>query len=184
MLLYNQFTVVLWIMDIVDKLSNDISNYLKNKNIPYITTDELNMVSNPNKPNNSPSSKAKEENEEDEEEKELSCCDGNVKMERIHINAHVKSISDLLRLCETYELAENVTYNIDMKSLHKIYPHLSALNNMIGMPAIKQTIVDQIIYFIQGLHLSTTTATAAPTVTTSGSLPPVHVVKNNKIIKA
>ena len=153
-------------MDIVDKLSNDISNYLKNKNIPYITTDELNMVPNPNKTNGPP-----------KEEKELSCCDGNVKMERIHINAHVKSISDLLRLCETYELAENVTYNIDMKALHKIYPHLSALNNMIGMPAIKQTIVDQIIYFIQGLHLSTTTATSTIT-TTSGSLPPVHVIKN------
>lgn len=155
-------------MDIVDKLSNDISNYLKNKNIPYITTDELNMASTKT---NSP--------QKDEEEKEhdavLSCCDGNVKMERIHINAHVKSISDLLRLCETYELAENVTYNIDMKALHKIYPHLSALNNMIGMPAIKQTIVDQIIYFIQGLHLSTTTATTA---TTTSGLPPVHVVKN------
>jgi hypothetical protein len=153
---------------IVDKISSDITNYLKNKNIPYITTDELNMVPNPNKTNGPPK-------EEKEEEKELSCCDGNVKMERIHINAHVKSISDLLRLCETYELAENVTYNIDMKALHKIYPHLSALNNMIGMPAIKQTIVDQIIYFIQGLHLSTTTTATA---TTSGSLPPVHVIKN------
>ena len=152
---------------IVDKISSDITNYLKNKNIPYITTDELNMVPNPNKTNGPPK-------EEKEEEKELSCCDGNVKMERIHINTHVKSISDLLRLCETYELAENVTYNIDMKALHKIYPHLSALNNMIGMPAIKQTIVDQIIYFIQGLHLSTTTTAT----TTSGSLPPVHVIKN------
>jgi hypothetical protein len=153
---------------IVDKISSDITNYLKNKNIPYITTDELNMVPNPNKTNGPPK-------EEKEEEKELSCCDGNVKMERIHINTNVKSISDLLRLCETYELAENVTYNIDMKALHKIYPHLSALNNMIGMPAIKQTIVDQIIYFIQGLHLSTTTTATA---TTSGSLPPVHVIKN------
>lgn len=152
---------------IVDKISSDITNYLKNKNIPYITTDELNMVPNPNKTNGPPK-------EEKEEEKELSYCDGNVKMERIHINTHVKSISDLLRLCETYELAENVTYNIDMKALHKIYPHLSALNNMIGMPAIKQTIVDQIIYFIQGLHLSTTTTAT----TTSGSLPPVHVIKN------
>jgi hypothetical protein len=155
---------------IVDKISSDITNYLKNKNIPYITTDELNMA--PNNRNSPPSLKYEEEKAE---EKELSCCDGNVKMERIHINTHVKSISDLLRLCEMYELAENVTYNIDMKTLHKIYPHLSALNNMIGMPAIKQTIVDQIIYFIQGLHLSTTTATTA---TTSGSLPPVHVIKN------
>jgi hypothetical protein len=162
---------------IVDKISSDITNYFKNKNIPYITTDELKMATN--KPNSPPSSKAKEENEKEEE---LSCCDGNVKMERIHINTHVKSISDLLRLCETYELAENVIYNIDMKALHKIYPHLSALNNMIGMPAIKQTIVDQIIYFIQGLHLSTATATTTATITTSGSLPPVHVVKNNKII--
>lgn len=160
---------------IVDKISSDITNYLKNKNIPYITTDELKMA--PNKTNNP----SKEETEEEKEE-DLSCCDGNVKMERIHINTHVKSISDLLRLCETYELAENVTYNIDMKALHKIYPHLSALNNMIGMPAIKQTIVDQIIYFIQGLHLSTATTATTTTTTTAGSLPPVHVVKNNKII--
>ena len=156
-------------MDIVDKLSNDISNYLKNKNIPYITTDERNMAPNPNKRNSPP----KEEKEE-EKEKELTCCDGNVKMERIHISTPVKCISDLLRLCETYELAENVTYNIDMKALHKIYPHLGALNDMIGMTAIKQMIVDQIIYFIQGLHVvAVTTAT-----TTSGSLPPVHVIKN------
>jgi hypothetical protein len=147
---------------------------LKNKNIPYITTDELKMVTNsPQLHHLQPSLKV-------EEEKELSCCDGNVKMERIHISTPVKCISDLLRLCETYELAENVTYNIDMKALHKIYPHLSALNNMIGMTAIKQMIVDQIIYFIQGLHVvAATTATAT---TTSGSLPPVHVVKNNKII--
>jgi hypothetical protein len=68
-----------------------------------------------------------------------------------------------------------------MKALHKIYPHLSALNNMIGMPAIKQTIVDQIIYFIQGLHLSTATTTTT-TITTTSGLPPVHVVKNNKNI--
>jgi chromosomal replication initiation ATPase DnaA len=159
-------------MDIVDKLSNDISNYLKNKNIPYTTTDELKMVTN--KTNSPP--------KDEEEEDVLSCCDGNVKMERIHINTYVKSISDLLQLCETYELAENVTYNIDMKALHKIYPHLTELNNMIGMPAIKQTIVDQIIYFIQGLHLSATATTATTATTTSGSLPPVHVVKNNKII--
>jgi hypothetical protein len=39
---------------IVDKISSDITNYLKNKNIPYITTDELKMVPNPNKTNNPP----------------------------------------------------------------------------------------------------------------------------------
>jgi chromosomal replication initiation ATPase DnaA len=91
-------------------------------------------------------------------------------METIHVNTPVKCIADLLRICETYELAENVRYNIDMKALHKIYPHLRELNNMIGMNAIKQTIVDQIMYFVQRLHLTPTVEN-----TVSPALPPIHI---------
>jgi len=96
---------------------------------------------------------------------------GIIKIETVHVNTPVKCIADLLRICETHELAENVRYNIDMKALHKIYPHLRELNNMIGMTAIKQTIVDQIMYFIQRLHL---TCDSKPTIDNK-PLPPVHI---------
>jgi SpoVK/Ycf46/Vps4 family AAA+-type ATPase len=39
-----------------------------------------------------------------------------------------------------------------MKSLHNIKEPLEELNNMIGMTELKNSIVDQIIYFIQDLH--------------------------------
>lgn len=101
------------------------------------------------------------------------CCDGAVKMETGHITHPVNCISDLLYLCDTYKLAENVAYNIDMQSLHNIYPHLLELNEMIGMTAIKQTIVDQIMYFIQQLHLIRATSGNDPGAASATKLPPV-----------
>ena len=44
-------------------------------------------------------------------------------------------------------------YNINMKALHKIKPDLIELNNMIGMKHLKESIVDQLIYYLQNLHL-------------------------------
>jgi hypothetical protein len=57
-----------------------------------------------------------------------------------------------MTLCETYRVAENVRYNIDIVRLNKIYPYLKELDNMIGMQSIKSTLVDQVMYFIQNLH--------------------------------
>jgi len=59
---------------------------------------------------------------------------------------------DLINLCDKYPLADNIEYNINMKSLHAIKPSLLELQNMIGMHSIKENIVDQILYFIQDLH--------------------------------
>jgi small-conductance mechanosensitive channel len=39
-----------------------------------------------------------------------------------------------------------------MKALHNIKEPLQELNNMIGMTELKNNIVDQILYFAQGLH--------------------------------
>ncbi|HUS50582.1 MAG TPA: AAA family ATPase, partial [Candidatus Paceibacterota bacterium] len=61
-------------------------------------------------------------------------------------------LTDLIHLCDKYPLADNIEYNINMKSLHNIKPSLIELQNMIGMNSIKENIVDQIIYFIQDLH--------------------------------
>jgi SpoVK/Ycf46/Vps4 family AAA+-type ATPase len=70
----------------------------------------------------------------------------------IQITEKINKLEDLIKLCDTYPLADNIEYNINMESLHKIKPNLISLQNMIGMKSIKENIVDQILYFIQELH--------------------------------
>jgi hypothetical protein len=75
--------------------------------------------------------------------------------EIIHINIDVQinSITDLLNLIETYKIDTHLQYNINMESLHKIKNPLIELNNMVGMKELKTNVVEQIIYFIQELHV-------------------------------
>lgn len=75
------------------------------------------------------------------------------KINKVNIDAEINSISDLIKLCNDYKLAENVEYNIDMKSLHKINDDLVELNNMIGMKTLKENIVDQLLFYLQNLHV-------------------------------
>jgi len=76
----------------------------------------------------------------------------NLIKEKIFIEASVENLLDLINLCDKYPLADNIEYNINMKSLHNIKPSLLELQNMIGMSSIKENIVDQILYFVQDLH--------------------------------
>ena len=76
----------------------------------------------------------------------------NIIKEQIVINESINNLNDLINLCNKYPLADNVEYNINMKSLHRIKPALIELQNMIGIYSIKENIVDQILYFIQDLH--------------------------------
>jgi SpoVK/Ycf46/Vps4 family AAA+-type ATPase len=71
---------------------------------------------------------------------------------RVNIVAEINHIDQLLGLIELYPLDKNIEYNINMESLHKIKKPLTELNNMIGMKNLKETIVDQIIFYIQNLH--------------------------------
>jgi len=75
------------------------------------------------------------------------------KTNKVDINVEINSIGDLIKLCTEYKLAENVEYNIDMKSLHKINDDLVDLNNMIGMKTLKENIVDQLLFYLQNLHI-------------------------------
>ena len=75
------------------------------------------------------------------------------KINKVNINVEVNTIGDLIQLCNDYKLAENVEYNIDMKALHKINDNLIELNNMIGMKTLKQNIVDQLLFYLQNLHV-------------------------------
>jgi len=72
--------------------------------------------------------------------------------ETINIEVEINSITDILKLIDTYKNDPSIKYNIDMKALHSIKEPLEELNNMIGMKELKNNIVDQILYFIQELH--------------------------------
>ena len=58
----------------------------------------------------------------------------------------------MLKIIETYPNDKYTEYNIDIEALHKIKTPLNELQNMIGMKALKENIVDQIIFYIQNLH--------------------------------
>lgn len=95
-------------------------------------------------PNTSPISDKKEKEEEPPVEI----------TETIHIDVEINTITDLLTLIYTYKAEPGIQYNINMKALHDIKEPLEELNNMIGMKELKSNIVDQILYFIQELHIN------------------------------
>jgi SpoVK/Ycf46/Vps4 family AAA+-type ATPase len=70
-----------------------------------------------------------------------------------NIDAIVTSLNDLINIIENNEYRPDTEYNIDLKSLHNIKTELISLNSMIGMENMKQSIIDQLLYFIQNLHL-------------------------------
>jgi len=72
---------------------------------------------------------------------------------KVNIECNVEKIADLIDIIEKNPYESNKNYNIDVKSLHAIKEELIAINNMIGLENMKKSILDQIIYFIQGLHI-------------------------------
>ena len=79
------------------------------------------------------------------------------KIDKVDIDIEIKNIKDLINLCDNYKLAVNVEYNINMQALHKIRNDLVELNNMIGMKNLKENIVDQLLYYLQNLHIPNAT---------------------------
>lgn len=68
------------------------------------------------------------------------------------LEINVKNIKDLINLTNKYEYNSDYTYNINLEGLHKIKPDLIDLDSLIGLKQIKESIFDQLIYFIQDLH--------------------------------
>lgn len=73
--------------------------------------------------------------------------------EKINIIMNINNIGDLIQLTKNYPYDDSKEYNINLKALHKILPSLEELNNMIGMKSIKESIIDQILYYLQNLHI-------------------------------
>ncbi len=72
----------------------------------------------------------------------------------VNIDVELDTLSDILGLIEKYPLEAGVKYNIDMTAMHNIKDPVSRLDAMIGMHSLKRSIVDQVVYFVQNLHLN------------------------------
>jgi len=70
----------------------------------------------------------------------------------IMIDANIQTITDLLKIVEDNPYDSSKRYNIDLKSLHSINDELVKLDNMVGLKNFKESITNQLLYFLQGLH--------------------------------
>jgi SpoVK/Ycf46/Vps4 family AAA+-type ATPase len=74
------------------------------------------------------------------------------KIHKIIITDSVDTLDDVLKLIKKYSIIQHVEYNIDFELLHSIEEPLEKLASMVGMIEIKNNIIDQILYYLQGLH--------------------------------
>ena len=74
-------------------------------------------------------------------------------IEKVNIDTKIENINDLLKIIDDNEYKPTTEYNIDLKALHNIKKELNDLNNMIGMENMKKSILDQLLYFVQELHV-------------------------------
>lgn len=95
----------------------------------------------------------RENQKSDETETEKNVVQKKIYTKKMSIEAKVNNISDLLDIINTYKCEPDTEYNINLEALHNIKEPLIELNSLIGMKELKENIVDQIIYFIQNLHL-------------------------------
>lgn len=86
--------------------------------------------------------------------KEIIVEDKNKEKTMVEITENIETLKDILTIIEKYELDEKCEYNIDLKVLKKIKPELECLDKMIGIEKLKQNVLDQLLYFIQNLHVS------------------------------
>jgi len=71
------------------------------------------------------------------------------------ISMNVETIDDLIKLGEMYDPNSKIRYNINLKKLNKLVQPLNNLKNTIGMDDIKKSIVNMIIYYLQGFEKNT-----------------------------
>lgn len=75
------------------------------------------------------------------------------KNKKVDINVTVNKLSDLIDIINEYTYDEETEYNIDLKALINIKEDLIKMNNMIGLEDFKTQILNQLLYFIQNLHI-------------------------------
>ena len=76
-----------------------------------------------------------------------------VAKEKMHIETAIESFQDILKIVNENEYDSKFEYNIDLKALASIKPELIELDAMIGMTSFKNAVLDQLLYFMQNLHI-------------------------------
>jgi len=76
-----------------------------------------------------------------------------IKKEKIIINKEILTLQDLIDILTNYPIVSNAEYNIDINRLQQIKDPLIELNNLIGLHELKTDILDQLLFYIQDLHL-------------------------------
>ena len=69
-----------------------------------------------------------------------------------NIDIQVCNIHDMVELIDSNPFEPQYEYNIDLEALHRIRGELCAIDNMIGLQSLKQSLLDQLLYFLQNLH--------------------------------
>lgn len=75
------------------------------------------------------------------------------KIKKQTILFEIETISDLIELTNNHPYESDTEYNINLEAIHNIRCELIELNTMIGMETLKASVLDQLIYFIQNLHI-------------------------------
>ena len=105
-------------------------------------------------------------NEQTEEDKNKEMCknplcnhktfEEDPKMPLKYKSDKLDNISDLITLGKTYHCKKNREFNgINLRILCNLIAPLSELEKMIGMKEVKEKMVTQILYFLQGMHKTT-----------------------------
>ena len=71
------------------------------------------------------------------------------KTKTVSIDSSIDSIRDLINLLDKNPYDPTTEYNIDLKGLHQIRQELVELDAMVGVCSLKNSILNQLIYFIQ-----------------------------------
>jgi SpoVK/Ycf46/Vps4 family AAA+-type ATPase len=134
---------------------NFTGEQVKNNNKYYLlhSNSNWNMLNNNCKQYNSVYSLWKSEHETDINNLIDDSDNKDIKIEKIHIDTKIETLNDLIKIIDENEYKPFIEYNIDLKALHNIKKELNDLNNMIGMENMKKSILDQLLYFIQELHV-------------------------------
>lgn len=69
---------------------------------------------------------------------------------------NIKNIFDLITLGKSYHCKKNLTFmGMNLRLLCNLVQPLTELSKMVGMDSVKEHMVDQILFFLQGNHVST-----------------------------
>ena len=72
--------------------------------------------------------------------------------ELVTIDMVPNNIVDLINIPSKYPCVDNIEYNINIKIISQIVEPLKELDEMIGMKNLKDNIIDQVLYYVQGFH--------------------------------